>query len=180
MRQDGLNIGQVNGILIDGNHFTNFGLHAGDHRDGIQFMTVGATRSSTDIIVRNNVIMLGSGASQQGIFMTDQVGTLPYQRVKIQNNLIVETYMSNGIMVSNGQDVELDDNTVVSATDDSYPVWIRMDKVTGLVLNRNIAESGGNVTPAQAGINMSLLKTARITTLKPTDLIVPNYGYHVP
>ncbi|MEK7356592.1 MAG: right-handed parallel beta-helix repeat-containing protein, partial [Bdellovibrionota bacterium] len=180
MRSDGLDVGQVSNILVDGNSFYDFGFLSGDHRDAIQFMTVGSSRSSSDIVVSNNLIMVGPGASMQGIFITDQQGIYPYLRVKIRNNLVVQTYMSNGIMVANGQDVEVTNNTVVSPTDDSIMVWIRMSNVSNYRASGNIADSGGNMTGIQAGIDPTLLKYGKIESVRPEQLIRPNIGFQMP
>jgi hypothetical protein len=177
LREDGADFGWVKNAVIENNRFTAFDLNPGDHRDGIQFMTVGSSSSSSDIVVRNNVIVIGDGASCQGIFMTDQQGDLPYLRVTIENNLVAQTYMANGIMVANGNDITIKNNTVVSPTDDNTTVWIRLNGVSNLKRSGNVAESGGDKTPAQAGINLGLLTTANMKNLQVADLVVAGVGY---
>ena len=54
----------------------------------------------------------GSGTIVQGIFISDEVGTLPYQRVTVTDNVIVGA-MYNGIAVAGANDAKLTNNTVI-------------------------------------------------------------------
>jgi hypothetical protein len=179
MRSDGFDFAQSDNVLIDGNHFSNTKRIKTDHPDGIQFWTTRTTRPSTDITIRNNQILQGDGDGTQGIFMRDEQETLPYQRITIENNLMVGSNMANGIVIMHGKDVNILNNTILSRTDDSNPVWIRMTKVENLKLEGNIAEVGGNRTPQRAGIDMSLLGPDRFRTIKPEDVIVPGIGFQL-
>src|SRR5690606_37311848 len=106
-----------------------------------------------DIVIRNNVIETGSGSGMQGVFLRDETGVLPYQRVTIDNNIVIGKNMSNGIMVSHGNDVRITNNTVISPTDDSYPVRIRLGgdgPVTNVTSYGNVADSGGQKLTTEA------------------------------
>lgn len=179
MRSDGFDFAQSNNVLIDGNHFSNTQRIKTDHPDAIQFWTVRTTAPSTDITIRNNQILQGNGDGTQGIFMRDELGTMPYTRITIENNLMVGSNMANGIWIDNGKDVDILNNTVLSPTDDANPVWIKMIRVENLKLEGNIAEVGGNRTPQRAKIDMSLLKLDRFRTIKPEDVIVPGIGFQL-
>jgi hypothetical protein len=178
MRSDALDFAAASNVLIQANYFTETQRVKHDHPDAIQFWTVNAKRPSTDIVIRDNEIIQGGGDGTQGIFMTDQSsGTLPYERIMIENNIMIGSNMANGILIADGKDVTLRNNTVISPTDDKNPVWIKMVRVQGLVSENNIADVGGNKMPDRAKLNMSLLKTEKIATLKASDFIVPGIGY---
>jgi hypothetical protein len=141
MRTDGMNFANVQRVTIDGNKFSDFFVGEGDHPDAIQFWTTGTKQASSNIIIRNNQIFQGRGAGTQGIFLTDQVGTLPYQNVRIENNLLYVYDGYNGIMVGNGRGIEIIGNSVLSESRDNQKYWIRLDRVEGVTLRNNIADS---------------------------------------
>lgn len=192
-RRDGMNLASVRNVVIDGNLFTNMYPINGEHPDAIQFLTNGTTVGSSNIVIKNNIIMQGSGNPIQGIFMNDEVGTLPYTNVDITNNLIYVNGMYNGISITGGKNVNIQQNTVVSQTDDSIPAWIRLEKVNtatvaGNVGDRLVADTGNsNITVG----NNSWLSQDSATLRKFTDLnsaglaklsgmIIDNLGYHPP
>jgi len=179
IRSDGFDFAQSDHLLIDGNHFSDSRPIKMDHPDAIQFWTARTTRPSTDIVISNNQIIQGKGGGTQGIFMRDDVGQFPFERVTIENNLIIGSNMANGIFVENGSDVSILNNTVISPTDDANPVWIRTKNVKNRKLQGNIADVGGNKSPDGAKINMSLLKKDRFRMLKAEDVIVPGIGFQL-
>jgi hypothetical protein len=180
VRCDGFDFAQSRRLLIDGNHFSDSKPAKLDHPDAIQFWTAGTTRPSTDIVIRNNQIMQGHGGGTQGIFMRDESDKMAFERVTIENNLMIGSYMANGIYLSNGVDVVIRNNTILSRTDDKYPVWIRLVHVKNVTHEGNIAELGGNKTPGGAKINMKLLDRDSFRDLKAEDVIVPGIGYQLP
>lgn len=141
MRTDGMNFANVQRVTIEGNRFSDFFVGKGDHPDAIQFWTSGTNQSSTDIVIRNNQILQGRGAGTQGIFLTDQVGILPYKHVRIENNLLYVYDGYNGIMVGNGRDIQIIGNSVLSAPGDNEKFWIRLNRVEGALVRGNIADS---------------------------------------
>jgi cell division septation protein DedD len=181
IRTDGFDFSGVDHVAIEKNYFTNFRPVSGDHPDAIQFQTAGSTSSSTDVVIRNNVIETGSGGGMQGIFMRDEAGTLPYKRVSIENNIVIGKNMPNGITVSHGENVTLRNNTVISPTDDANPVWIRIESVTGLNASGNVADSGGQKTPKEAfsTYQMSLLTSGNLPRLTASQFIVSGIGYQL-
>jgi len=179
IRSDGFDFAQSNNVLIEGNHFSASHRVAKDHPDGIQFWTRNTKRPSTDIIIRNNQIMQGHGSGMQGIFMRDETENMPFERITIENNLILGSNMANGIFIANGRQLKILNNTVVSPTDDKNPVWIKLISVHDVTFEGNIADVGGNKSPDRAKIKMSLLKTKRFRDLAPDDLVVPGIGYQL-
>jgi hypothetical protein len=131
----------VKNVLIDGNDFRDFRSSAIDHPDAIQFWTNGTKQASTDIMISNNVIMPGTGAGSQGIFIQDEIGGLPYERLTIKNNLLLDAgNYWNGIAVRGGKDVVLEGNTSISPTGDDKVFYIRIDNVTGVKLINNLSD----------------------------------------
>ena len=156
LRSDGINASDVQRVTIDRNQFREFGALAGDHPDAIQFWTLGTTRASSDIVITNNVILQGKGVGTQGIFLTDQVGTLPYRNLRIENNLVYVFDGYNGIMVSGGRNVSVIGNSVLSEPSDNQKFWIRLNDTQGTVMRNNIADAFVNTK------NGALAKTNNI------------------
>lgn len=141
LRIDGTEFTAVKNVLIDGNDFRDFRSSAIDHPDAIQFWTNGTKKASTDIMISNNVIMPGTGAGSQGIFIQDEVGGLPYERLTIKNNLLLDAgNYWNGIAVRGGKDVVLEGNTSISPTGDDKVFYIRIDNVAGVKLINNLSD----------------------------------------
>ena len=191
IRSDGIDFAAVTNVLIDGNHFTNFSRISSDHPDAIQFWTTNTSRPSTDIAIRNNVILEGNGSGLQGIFMRDEVGTLPYERVTIENNLVYETNMSNGITVMGGKDITIRGNTVLSPNEDTVPVWIRVESVTNGTVTKNLTDKfytgaitnvsiTDNLLTASSGLSSSILSFANLASMTTSQLYVSGYGYTAP
>lgn len=189
MRTDGMNFANVQRVTIDGNKFSDFFVGEGDHPDAIQFWTAGTRQASSNIIIRNNQIFQGRGAGTQGIFLTDQVGTLPYQNVRIENNLLYVYDGYNGIMVGHGRGVEIIGNSVLSETRDNQKYWIRLDRVEGVTLRNNLADSFVNqnnkaiVSDSNIFLDAKPRTAARIRDLQAlanataAGLVIPGIGY---
>jgi hypothetical protein len=189
MRTDGADFGDVQRVLVDNNTFKDFYPTGGDHPDAIQFTTAGTTRPSTDIVVSNNQIFQGKGLGVQGIFFRDQVGTLPYQNVKIINNLGYSWDQYNGINVGGGVNVEVSGNTFVSGSKDDKNFIIRLTNVKGGVVKNNVADlfvTSGNTGLSVTG-NKFLLDDRTfgakikdlnaLATAKVAGLMVAGIGY---
>lgn len=158
LRSDGVDFAQVSNVQILNNTFRTFKPTPEDHPDAIQFWTSGTKVASHDILISGNVIMRGEGQATQGIFLRDEIGTLPYERVTIANNIIVGTGY-NGIRVIGAKDLEITGNQLYSnpgdvnrtfmlvqnadgvrATDNTA-VSITFEKVTGLTQASNVFNS---------------------------------------
>jgi hypothetical protein len=140
LRSDGVDFANVQRVVVDSNSFRNFTAIGDDHPDAIQFWTTGTTTPSTDIVISNNQIFQGTGKGIQGIFLRDEVGTLPYQNVRIVNNLAYVHDFYNGIAVLGGRNVEISGNTVLSPTGDDKKFNIRVEKVVGGTVRNNVAD----------------------------------------
>lgn len=113
LRSDGFNLSEVQRVRISGNSFRDFRPQGGDHPDCIQFWTTANKTPSTDILITGNLIERGDGAYTQGIFLRDQLGTLPFERVTISDNLINGTGYS-GIRVNGVRGLVMHLNELVS------------------------------------------------------------------
>lgn len=192
MRTDGMNFANVQRIIIDGNKFSDFFVGEGDHPDAIQFWTAGTKQASSNITIRNNQIFQGRGAGTQGIFLTDQVGTLPYQNVRIENNLLYVYDGYNGIMVGHGRGVEIIGNSVLSETRDNQKYWIRLDRVEGVTLRNNVADSFVNQNNKSMTMENNIFLDARTSVAgrirdlqalagaTVAGLVIPGVGYQPP
>lgn len=193
MRSEGIDLSAVTHVLLDGNKFTNFYRALDMHSDAIQFWTTNETTPSTDIIIRNNEITQGSGTAMQGIFMRDESGVLPYERVLIENNILYESGYANGFTVIGGKSITMTNNTVISKAGDSYTTKIRLENVVGATITGNVtdqfAELGTNsgiiydknLILSLSSSSLSLLTDiygGSTATIK--GLILSGYGYQLP
>lgn len=113
IRSDGITGAGSSFVLISRNYLTNFHFRPGDHPDAVQFFTKNSKEPAHDITVQGNVFIRGSGAAAQGVFLGDEMKNLPYQNVRILDNLFVGS-MYNGILVSHAQGLEISGNVVAS------------------------------------------------------------------
>ena len=125
IRSDGVQATGARGLNILGNVFRDFygageiGT-TGDHSDRIQVTSGGGSRSSANIVIRGNTMLIGAGRVSQGIYVADEGDVLgPPQGVTIEDNH-VQSGMDNGIFVSDGTQVRINRNTVPSSGGASF------------------------------------------------------------
>lgn len=192
LRNDGMNFSAVAGVTVNGNFFTDFyplikADGTGDHPDAIQFFTAGAKKASQDIVITSNVVLQGNGGGSQGIFLTDQIGGLPFRNVRIDNNLIYVRGW-NGIMVGGGVNVSINNNTTISPTDDALFLRIRLQNIEGISLTNNVVDEFVFEIAPPALVNSLELRynaaaRSQIPNLnagkiaKVADLVYPTSGY---
>jgi Ca2+-binding RTX toxin-like protein len=160
IRTDGVRGGGSSNVEVSGNYFTDFHPIEGDHADAIQFWTTNTTKSATNIVVRDNVVLRGDGEPIQGVFFRDQVGDLPFIGVKILNNLVVGGAY-NGISANGAQNLTISGNTVAGLPDQSSRILV-VDgdgvSMTGNTstqilfddLTKNVVQSGNSLIPVPA------------------------------
>lgn len=134
IRTDGIAGGGSSNVMISGNTFRDFYPAAGDHPDAIQFWTTNSTTSAHDITITNNQFVRGAGAAIQGVFMRDEVGNIPFERVTITGNL-VSGAAYHGISVLGGRSVNITDNIVQGFT--GMKSWILTMNVSGGAVTDN-------------------------------------------
>ncbi len=142
---DGIDNGADGFVMISNNNFTNFSNSIGTaHPDAIQFWTPGMTTASHDITVTGNVYERGTGTPTQGIYMNDELGTLPYKNVTISNNAILGSAW-NGIWLADavGQ-VSITGNTVASWAGQDTNTGANLTGLLAQIITKNV--SGAKVT----------------------------------
>jgi Ca2+-binding RTX toxin-like protein len=155
MSGDGIDNGGTSNIIISGNQFDNFVNSGTEHPDAIQFWTTNTTTSASNIEISGNTIEQGSGTGNQGIFMSDQVGDLPYQNVTIANNVIVGG-MWAGLDVSDVSNLSISGNQLFSIAGSSYVPRLMVSSAAGATLSNNEA---GQYLLATYGANTGLVQT---------------------
>lgn len=140
IRSDGGDFTAVDNVLIQGNRYSNFMPNGTDHPDAIQFWTNGQTRGSTNIMIRDNVMLQGSGVGTQGIFMRDENGGMPHKNVTIMNNLLYSSDQWEGISVDGVVGLKIAGNTIVSPTTDAKKFWIRVDAAQDVQITNNVVD----------------------------------------
>lgn len=134
---DGIDNSGSNNVTITNNFLTSTVASTnGIHQDFIQFYTYGTTASAHDITISGNTYVRGDGVAIQGIFMNDEVGTLPYLNVTISNNSI-SGGLYHGITMYNALNPLVSGNTVQGYT--GQESWIGLFDVNGAQLSNNMA-----------------------------------------
>lgn len=136
LKYDAIRGGGSSDVTITGNLFRDFFPKAGDHPDVIQFWTSNTKASARNIVITDNAFIRGDGAAVQGIFIKDQVGTLPYENVTITGN-VVAGGMYHGLSITGARNVTIDDNIVQGFT--GMKSWIRLQRVDGATVTDNSA-----------------------------------------
>lgn len=150
IRTDGIRGGGNSNLLITRNTLTDFYPAALDHPDAIQIWTGNTTTSASNITITDNVIVRGNGGPVQGIFMRDQVGTLPFQNVTVTGN-IVAGGRYNGIALDHINGGTMSDNIVAGISGETS--WIRHANSTNLAVTNNQSTYYASAAKLDAGIN---------------------------
>jgi hypothetical protein len=161
LRSDGFDFAEVANVKIVGNLLHDFTPNGSDHPDAIQFWTSGTKTPSHDILISQNVILRGDGAYTQGIFLRDQLTTLPYERVTISDNLVVGTGY-NGIRISGAKDLILARNELIT---------FEGDNKTTLLVQRGegISTTGNRGTAMAYDTSSGIIQTDNVTTMPVGD-----------
>jgi parallel beta-helix repeat protein len=123
IRSDGVDIAQVQKILLEGNYIHDFRGAPGstDHSDFIQLFTTGATKATTDVTIKNNTLDIGQGSWTESIFIRNelvdqgQAGTsMYYKNIVIENNTISNNH-THGITVGETDGLIVRNNILISA-----------------------------------------------------------------
>ncbi len=193
LRIDGAEFTAIKGALVDSNYFTDFTSKIDFHPDAIQFWTAGTKQASTDVVISNNVILPGKGNGSQGIFVQDEVGGIPYERITIKNNLLLDAgNLYNGITVRGGKDITIEGNTTLSPTGDAKYFYIRLENVTGGVVKNNLSDQLTTTNNTNVSFSNNVFLNAQKTfasnitginsgsTATIDSLIVNGIGYQKP
>jgi len=138
MRSDGFDFAAVSFVRVVDNIIHTFNPVTGDHPDAIQFWTQGTTTASHDILISGNLILKGEGTGgSQGIFMGDEVGTLPFLRLTISDNFLGATGI-NALRLYGTDGAQVLGNTLLTLTTDANPTGILLQKSINAVIQNNI------------------------------------------
>ena len=148
IRDNGISGGGSSFVTLSGNVFTSFDHIGAVHPDAIQFWTSNTNAAATDITITGNVFDRGTGVAVQGIFLQDEIGNLPYQRVNIADNVIVGA-IYNGIAVRGAVDATLSNNIVIGEEDQIS--WISLYNVAAATLAGNISANWSFVNSNVSG-----------------------------
>lgn len=122
LREDGIRGSMNDNLTVKGNFFTNFFPIESDHADGVQLWTNNSTKGSSNITITDNLMVRGDGQAFQGVFMRDEVKTLPYDNIVVTNNVILGSN-HNAIAIDHALSGTISGNTVMGYGERN--VWIR-------------------------------------------------------
>lgn len=156
IRSDGISLGEVQNVLIEGNYIHDFGGAAGsgDHRDMIQIQRSNGT-GSDNITIKNNILDIGAGDYTQGIWAGADKAVYSdptdwNHNLVIENNVLYNAH-ANGIAVHMIDGLTINNNTLIAVP----------TQQTGGVATPKIIVGGGsqnvtieqNATPSVVGYN---------------------------
>lgn len=132
---DGLRGGGSSNVLVQGNACDSNHPDGGDtdHPDCIQFWSEAGVVPH-DITITGNSYTRGAGLPTQGIFISDQIGNLPFVRLTIENNTITGAGY-NGITVNDAAGLVMKNNIVCPYPDQQS--WITLEVIAGGTLTDN-------------------------------------------
>lgn len=157
IRMDGLNMAQVERVLVQDNYFHDFSraLDSKDHSDMIQMWTNRTERPSSEIVIRANVLNSANGFFTQSIFFrNDQVDRelagdeMFYRNILIEDNVIINAHL-HGITVGETDGLTIRRNTVVHNPMSGGPnarrnVWVPQVRVAEASKNVSITDNAVN------------------------------------
>jgi Right handed beta helix region len=138
----GVEMGAVTGATISDNNFTDFHTPFGTHSDAIQLYTASMPNGSSNVVIDGNLYYRGDGTPSQGIFVQDEVGTMPYNNITIDDNTIIGAQW-NAIYLKHAiGSVQVSDNTVATWTGydgstngtTNFISWINLQQLSGATL----------------------------------------------
>jgi hypothetical protein len=139
--REGINISQVDDVLIERNFITRVmpNTARGDHADAIQLHAGGVFTTSSDIVIRSNVMLLGDSEAQ-GIFLTSQKASRGqlHSNITVQDNYY-EGNSRHGITVTDTINVEISGNTIRDMGTRGLAPALNTGNIRGGLVEENIA-----------------------------------------
>lgn len=139
--REGFNVAQGDDVLIERNLLRDFNpnLATGEHPDFIQVFSTGVG-ATTDLVIRNNVMLQGDSTPVQGIFIRSERAAegIRHSNIRIENNLYEGT-SRHGISVSDASNVTITGNTVLEGKTPVLAPAISLSKVSGGLVANNVA-----------------------------------------
>lgn len=155
MGSDGILGGGSNYLTIASNVFTNWQHYGDTHPDAIQVFTTNTTQAVHDITIQDNLVLRGNGTVLQGVWMRDEVGGLPFDKVTVSGNMIVGG-MVQGIGIYGANSVTVQGNTVVGYDDQLSAITLRDVRVADVEDNQAQEYMRTNVGSITAFNNIKL------------------------
>lgn len=114
LRSDGINLAGVQEIVIDGNHLSGLHTARAGSAGFLRFWQRGSLfHETSNVVIRNNVMLQGRGAPARGIFVGNQIPGSAYENFTIEDNII---YVSSpdGIALYDVVEGRVANNTLVA------------------------------------------------------------------
>lgn len=128
IRVDGIRGGNNSQVNFSNNFFTNFQPDLADHGDAIQIWTTSTGVPASDISITGNTIVRGAhGGAFQGVFIRDQIGTMPFSNVTVADNIVIGGSY-NSIALDGVLSGTVSGNSVIAFPDQD--AWIRTKNTT--------------------------------------------------
>ena len=154
VRSDGMDFSGVNDVVIEDNYIHDFvrSPESTDHPDMIQFWASADAGSSSNVVIRSNVLDSGTGGWTQSIFVrgTPDIGPSGiFNNILIENNVIYNAHI-HGITVGETLGLAIQNNTILH-NEDSGSDWVPAINVifnsSDVVVQNNIVPQL-NLTPS--------------------------------
>jgi hypothetical protein len=176
---DGMIVAGVHGGIFDGNTI-ELALEPGiKHTDGIQFYNSGTNDPSSDLLIRNNLIVTHDKSSH-GIFMgnalADSTGKAStfYSDVTIEHNTIVTGNVS-GIAVGETNGLVVEANTILQDTrvDSRMAIYTPVIRVDRASTDVSITDNVTHLEPVASGANWAPIKAKPAGWTIEDNILVP-------
>jgi peptidoglycan hydrolase-like protein with peptidoglycan-binding domain len=168
LNKGGVEMGGTSDVSITNNVCSDFDSAYGTHVDCIQIFTAGTTVAAHNITITGNLFYRGTGGAVQGIFVQDEVGTLPFSNVTIDDNAMIGGIWSSvllrgatgNVQVNNNiaatwPGVDVEGSTASNIVTTNFAGWVFLrDPLTGAIITEtgNQAQAYPNPTGTGAAI----------------------------
>jgi len=160
IREDGMNLIQVENALVENNYLHNFRTHPEDpgHRDLIQLWVLPTHEApSKNVTISGNILDIGDGVYAQGIFMRNGAAeanpddtSMYWQNITIENNVIYNNH-THGIAVGSTINLSVANNSLIRVDDTSAGTNLNMSPSIFLAENSQNVIVSGNIASRISG-----------------------------
>lgn len=138
MLREGVNVEAGTDVAIERNYFSNIfpWTEAGDHADAIQVMVGAFGRTTSNLAISDNAIILDRGTAQ-AIHVRNAASAIRHRNLSFTNNVIYNR-VRQGIWISNSDQVRIENNSIVSAPEWLWEPAIYLLEASAVQVRRNI------------------------------------------